>query len=52
VDDVDSSGVSKSQPKVLPLNAETFVERLRLLSIRASDIRALRAAMQKSQQKS
>lgn len=52
VDEVDWSGVSERRRKVAPLTAETFVERLSLLSLRVKDIRALRTAMQKSQQKS
>jgi hypothetical protein len=51
MDDVDWSGVAKDSRPVPPLTAETFVQRLRLLSARVSDIRVLRAAMQ-SQKKS
>lgn len=41
----DWTGIRKQSEKALPLNAETFVERLRLLSVRARDLRTLREAM-------
>lgn len=43
--DVDWSGVGKETQRVLPLTAETFVQRLNLLSARVRDIRKLRSAM-------
>lgn len=51
VDDVDWTGVAQRQRKVEPLSSENFVERLRLLSARAKDLRKLRSAMPASQQK-
>lgn len=48
--EVDWTGVAVAPLTVAPLTAETFVERLRLLSIRARDIQLLRQAMAQSRE--
>jgi hypothetical protein len=50
MDDVDWSGCANVKRRVAPLTAETFVERLQLLSARVQDLRTLRSAMKKSQE--
>lgn len=51
VNDVDWTGVGTSQHRVAPLCAQTFVERLRLLSVRARDLQLLRQAVAHSHEK-
>jgi AmiR/NasT family two-component response regulator len=47
----DWTSVESQKRIVKPLTAETFVQRLELLSARAQDIQKLRAAMQLAKEK-
>lgn len=51
MNDVVWTGVGASHHKVAPLCAQTFVERLRLLSVRARDLQLLRQAVTQSHEK-
>ena len=47
--DIDWTGVQPDQSPIAPLNADTFVERLRLLSERANNLLILRNAFSQQQ---
>ena len=47
--DIDWTGVQPDQSPIAPLNADTFVERLRLLSERANSLLILRNALSQQQ---
>lgn len=48
---IDWTGVAAPSERIAPLDADTFVSRLNLLSARANDIRALRRAFIEQQDK-